>query len=421
MLPLTADVEGLPDGVPDAIVGVDSTGVIRFMNRQTELIFAYDPDDLMGRPVEVLVPESARPIHRVHREDYATDPRIRPMGSGLKLRGRRRDGTHFPIDVSVSHLDTRDGPLVIAALRDMTERELADQRHEQMKQLQAAIEFNGEAILSTTLDGIITSWNTAAEKLFGYRSHEIVGRSASVLSPRDPPSRTPSFLAKVRTGQDIENLKTLMVRKEGTALPVSLTVSAIFDGSGAVVGASVVPRDMTKAQESLQSARSMIESSLDSLVAISPQGKITAANQATVKITGAPREELIGTHFSRHLTDPEKANGIYPLVCTEGAAVDYPLTVRHRDGRLTEVLYNASVHRGSTGEVLGVFAAARDVTKQVQAQKKVAEQQAREQVRIAELERFQQMTIERALKVIELKKEIEILKGTHKPRRSHGQ
>ena len=159
----------------------------------------------------------------------------------------------------------------------------------------------------------------------------------------------------------------------------------------------------------------MIEASLDSLVAISPQGRITDVNQATVKVTGVPRDQLIGTSFSTYFTEPEKADRIYKLVFSQGMALDYALTMRHRDGTLTEVLYNASVHRDAGGEVVGVFAAARDVTKQVHAQREVAEQHAKERTRLAELERFQAMTIDRALKVIELKKEIENLKKLAPP------
>jgi hypothetical protein len=93
-------------------------------------------------------------------------------------------------------------------------------------------------------------------------------------------------------------------------------------------------------------------------------------------------------------------------------AVDYPLSMHHKDGTLTEVLYNASVYGDAGGNVLAVFAAARDVTSQMQAQREVAEQPAREHVRLAELERFQKMTIEGALKVIEWKQEIESLRGS---------
>jgi PAS domain S-box-containing protein len=177
-----------------------------------------------------------------------------------------------------------------------------------------------------------------------------------------------------------------------------------------VLGVFAAARDVTAQTQAFDAARGMIESSLDSLVAISPEGRITDANEATVKVTGVPREELIGTAFSDCFTEPDKANKIYLLVFAEGMAVDYPLTMRHRDGTLTEVLYNASVHRDLRGNVLGVFAAARDVTKQVQAQRESALRQARELERLAELEQFQRLTVGRELKMIELKKEIERLR-----------
>jgi PAS domain S-box-containing protein len=163
-------------------------------------------------------------------------------------------------------------------------------------------------------------------------------------------------------------------------------------------------------QEAFEAARSMIESSLDALVAISPQGMITAANEATVKATGIPRADLIGTAFSDCFIEPEEANAIYQLVFEKGMAVDYPLTMCHRDGTLTEVLYNASVYRDAGGKVLGVFAAARDVTKQNRAETRVAEQRLNELERMADLERFQRLTVGRELKMIELKKENEHLR-----------
>jgi PAS domain S-box-containing protein len=114
--------EGLLETAPDALVGVDQDGVIRFVNHQTESLFGYERDDLVGQPIEMLVPESRRAVHRVHRQGYVQHPRDRAMGTGLKLRGRRRDGTHFPVDIALSHIDTGEGLFVIAAVRDMSER-----------------------------------------------------------------------------------------------------------------------------------------------------------------------------------------------------------------------------------------------------------------------------------------------------------
>jgi PAS domain S-box-containing protein len=408
----TASFENLLEAMPDALVGVDRMGVIRLVNRRTESLFGYERDDLVGQPVEVLVPESRRPAHRVHRQGYDSAPATRAMGVGLKLSGRRRDGTRFPADIALSQLDTGDGILSLATVRDMTDRKRATEKLDQANRLSAVVEFSGEAIISCTLDGIIMSWNRAAERVFGCSSEEVMGKPLALFSPQDRIGESADSLARVRDGQIVEDLETVWIRKDGTPFAVSVTVSPIYDEYGAMIGASAMPRDLTRRQRAFEAARSMIESSLDSLVAISPQGKITDVNAATVAVTGVPRENLIGTDFAQYFTDPEKADKIYQLVFTEGMAVDYPLTMRHRDGTLTEVLYNASVYRDPTGKVLGVFAAARDVTRQVKAQREIAEQQAKELGRLEELERFQRMTIDRALKVIELKKEIEQLGGS---------
>ena len=400
--------KSLLEAVPDAMVGVDQAGVIRFVNHQTESLFDYDRDDLIGQPVETLVPESFRQVHTAHREGFFADPGTRSMGLDLELSGRHRNGTEFPVDIRLSHLDTEDGPLVIAAVRDLTERKKADDRHHRVGRLAAIVEYSDDAIIGTTLDGVITSWNPAAERMYGYSSEEIIDQPILLITHEDRTGEMNAILSKIKQGKHVDHLEAIRVRKDGTGISVSLTVSPICDRHGAVVGASTITRDVTK-QQAFETARSMIESSLDSLVSISPEGKITDVNEATTKVTGVPREELIGTAFSDYFTEPEKANEIYQRVFAEGMAVDYPLTMRHRDGTLTEVLYNASVYRDAGGKVLGVFAAARDVTEQKQAQAAIA-QQAKELDRLAELERFQRLTVGRELKMIELKKEIESLR-----------
>ncbi|HEX7535846.1 MAG TPA: PAS domain S-box protein [Dermatophilaceae bacterium] len=376
----TASLRNLLEAVPGALVGVDRAGVIQYVNRQAESLFGYEGDGLVGQPIETLVPDSVRAGHPAHRAAYFAGPgtrRPKPDKAGTTdqkpgppprcLRGRRRDGTEFPLNLSLSRIDTEDGLLVIAAVRDLTEREKANDRRDQLSRLAAIVENSDEAIIGKTLDGTITNWNPAAERLYGYSSEEIVGRPAALLVPRERPDEMSAILARIRAGQHIDHFETTRVRKDGTVFAVSISVSPIRDPDGVIIGASSIGRDVTMERESFEAARSMIESSLDSLVTISPEGRITDANEATVKVTGVPREELIGTAFSDYFTEPEKANAIYQLVFTEGMAVDYPLTIRHRDGTLTDVRYNASVQRSSADTVLGVFAAARDMTRLVQA------------------------------------------------------
>ncbi|MDQ2946220.1 MAG: PAS domain S-box protein, partial [Acidobacteriota bacterium] len=119
---------------------------------------------------------------------------------------------------------------------------------------------------------------------------------------------------------------------------------------------------MRTSRQASRYTRSLIEASLDPLVTISTEGKITDVNEATVLVTGVTREQLIGSDFFRYFTEPEKAREGYQLVFAQGLVADYPLTIRHRDGKLTDVLYNASVYKDVRGKVLGVVAGARDIT-----------------------------------------------------------
>ncbi|MBI2893500.1 MAG: PAS domain S-box protein, partial [Deltaproteobacteria bacterium] len=240
--------------------------------------------------------------------------------------------------------------------------------------LASIVESSDDAIMAKNLDGIITSWNPAAERMYGYTAAEIVGRPVSLLTHPEHRDEMVDILARIRRGERIEHYETTRVRKDGSTVAVSLTVSPIHDHRGRVVGASSIARDITErkrvdeqARATSQYARSLIEASLDPLVTISPDGKITDVNDATVKVTGVARKDLIGTDFSTYFTEPEKAREGYREAFSKGSVTDYPLTIRHRVGRVTDVLYNATVYRDPQGKPLGVFAAARDVTAQKQA------------------------------------------------------
>jgi PAS domain S-box-containing protein len=286
------------------------------------------------------------------------------------------------------------------------------------KLLASIVNSTDDAIFSKTLDGVITSWNKAAERIYGYQAEEIIGQPVSLLIPPDSPNEMVEILDRIRHGERVGPYETTRRRKDGTIIAISLTVSPIHDAVNRVVGASTIARDITErerardqASAAAQYSRSLIEASLDPLVTISAEGKITDVNEATVRVTGVERGHLVGTDFSDYFTEPDRAREGYRQVFAQGFVTDYPLTIRHTGGDLTEVLYNASVYKDAGGRVLGVFAAARDVTAQRRAESEVAKQRARELERLAELERFQKLTVGRELRMIELKKEIEDLRA----------
>lgn len=160
---------------------------------------------------------------------------------------------------------------------------------------------------------------------------------------------------------------------------------------------------------SAEYARSLIEASLDPLVTINIDGKVTDVNEAAVKITGVSRNELIGSDFSNYFTDPAKARDGYQHVFASGFVTDYPLTIRHRDGHLIDVLYNASVYRDPTGNVAGVFAAARDITAQKQAEAKVAKTNQALQNEVEERRRAEKAILELSTPVLQLREGLLIL------------
>ena len=169
--------EQLLEAAPDAIVGIDGEGKIVLVNGQTESLFGYPRADLLGQPVEMLVPERFRELHPGHRSGYFSEPRTRPMGADLDLYGRRRDGSEFPAEISLSSIDTEDGRLATAAIRDVSDRRAVERKFEQF------LEFAPDAVLGVAPGGQIELVNQQAEKLFGYDREELIGQRVEMLVP----------------------------------------------------------------------------------------------------------------------------------------------------------------------------------------------------------------------------------------------
>lgn len=266
----------LLEAVPDAIVAVNDAGIIVQVNSQTEVLFGYTRSELIGQSIEILVPERQRQQHQHHRARFGEQPKVRLMGAGLDLYGRRRNGTEFPVEISLSPVFTGSGTLVLSAIRDLTDRkriedqlhqahmELAKRRERQLRdseyRLSLIVDSSQDAIIGKDLDGIITSWNKGAERMYGYTDTEMIGQPISVLAPRDRKDEIDDILEKIRRGENVEYFESVRVTKAGQHLNVSISVSPIHDAEGNVVGASAIARNITsqkRTEEQLRQAQKM--------------------------------------------------------------------------------------------------------------------------------------------------------------------
>jgi PAS domain S-box-containing protein len=365
-------LQNIIESAMDAIITVDAEQRIVIFNQAASDMLRCPVAEALGQPLERFIPQRFRGAHASHVRSFGnTETTSRAMGSLGSLRGLRADGVEIHIEASISKVENSGKKLFSVILRDVTEREKAASA---MRELAAIVTSSGDAIISKTLEGVVTNWNPGAEFIYGYTAAEMIGQSVTRVVPPDRLDEFRSIMELVRRGERVQNCETVRVHKDGQRIHVALSVSPIRDQTGKLVGASTIARDITerkKAEQTLLENARLLD--LTQVLVRDMDSHIVLWNQGSEKLYGFSREEAVGriSHMLLKTQFPEPIEAIDEKLKRTGRW-EGELVHRRRDGSVLVVASVWVLHRDPQGHPLHILEANIDVT-----QKNAAEQEIR--------------------------------------------
>lgn len=351
------------EGIEDAVICHDLEFKVTNWNPAAERLFGYTREEVTGQSIFKLM---AGPQYGEQAEMLTDLLSKRRSGSQFSTIRKTKSGEPVPVSITISPISDGAGEVIGASqiMRNISSEILA---REQQAMLAAIIAGSEDAIISKTLDGIITSWNKGAQAIFGYEAEDVIGQHITILMPPDKLHEEEYIISNVRQGNKIEHFQTLRLAKDGTHIPISLTVSPVTDSAGNIVGVSKIARNITAqtvADEKQAALAAIIESSDDAIISKNLDSIITTWNKGAENIFGYTEKEVVGKHISLLLPkDRLNEEDIIIGKIKAGEKVDHFQTIRLRkDGAELEVSLTISPIRKSDGTIIGASKVARDIT-----------------------------------------------------------
>jgi len=362
----------------DALMTTDPAGIITDVNQQMEALTGFSREELIGTPFKQFFTDPQRAeegIKLVLREAKVTN---------YELTARSKTGRETVVSYNATTFFDREGKLqgVFAAARDITEqKKLEQQLREQQNYLRGLIESSVDGLVTVDPEGIITDVNDRLCQMTGYTRAELLGTPFADYFTE--PERASAGVRQTFEAGFVTEYALTLVSRTRRHLQVSFNASVFKDPAGSVRGIFASARDITdrvRLEEQLREQqtylRGLIESSVDGLVTVDPEGFVTDVNEQMCRMTGYARQDLIGSLFKSYFTEPERADSGVKQTFARGVVTNYDLVLQTKTGRKRTVSFNASVFRAGDGRVQGIFASARDVSEQARLQTQLVEQQA---------------------------------------------
>jgi PAS domain S-box-containing protein len=294
------------ESAPSGMLMIDGKGEIVLVNRETERLFGYAREELLGHPIERLVPDRFRRGHPAFRTDFFAHPQTRAMGAGRELYGLRKDGVEIPVEIGLNPIETDEGLFVLASIVDISARKRAEAR------FRTVVESAPSGMVMIDRNGKIELVNREIERLFGYPREKLIGESIERLVPDRFRTGHPAFRQDFFTNPQTRSMgagrELYGLRSDGVEIPVEIGLNPIETDEGLFVLASVV--DITERKRAEARFRAAVESSPNGMVMINREGRIELINREVERLFGYARDELLGQRIE--LLVPDRLRGRHP-------------------------------------------------------------------------------------------------------------